>query len=151
MSRRAPPCSSLRPVGASQIPDQFRSSGTNPLGQYLLLYWLTLDKRLTFSNHIDLVRKKAAQRLWVLWTLLNRSSRLSIRKAVLLYKQHICPLMDYACPVWRSTACSHIRNLQVIQSKCLHIVTNAPGYIANNQIHDFFTEHIRSLINSTQS
>jgi hypothetical protein len=58
---------------------------------------VTLDKRLTWSKHIDQVRKKAAQRLGTLGPLLNRSG-LSIRNGVLLYKQLIRPMMDYACP-----------------------------------------------------
>ena len=90
---------------------------------------VTLDKRLTWSKHIDQVRKKAAQRLGKVGPLLNRRSGLSIRNGVLLYKQLIRPMMDYACPVWRSTARSHIRKLQVLQSKCLRIATNAPWYI----------------------
>jgi hypothetical protein len=40
---------------------------------------------------------------------LNRRSELSIR----LYKQLIHPMMDYACPVWRSTAHTHVWRLQV--------------------------------------
>jgi len=40
--------------------------------------------------------------------------------------------------------------LQVLQSKCLCIVTNAPWYTGNKQIHDdlgvpFFTNHIKLL------
>ena len=59
-------------------------------------------------------------------------------------------MMDYACPVWRAAAHSHIRKLQVLQSKCLRIATNAPWYIGNKQIHDdlgvpYFSDHIRSL------
>ena len=38
--------------------------------------------------------------------LLNRSD-LSIRNGVLLYKQLIRPLKDYACPAWRSAARTH--------------------------------------------
>jgi len=34
----------------------------------------------------------------MLGTLLNRRSDLTIRNGVLLYKQLIRPLMDYACP-----------------------------------------------------
>ena len=48
--------------------------------------------------------------------LLNRSD-LSIRNGVLLYKQLIRPLMDYACPGWSSAARTHVRRLQVLQSK----------------------------------
>jgi hypothetical protein len=47
-------------------------------------------------------------------------------ETVLLYKQLIHPMMDYACPIWRSAAHSHVRKLQVLQPKCLRIVTNAP-------------------------
>jgi hypothetical protein len=107
----------------------------------------TLDIQLTCSAHVNQVGRKAAQRLGVLGLLLNRRSSLSIRNDVLLYKKLIHPMMDYACPIWRSAACSHIWKLQVLQSKCLSIVTNAPR---NRQIHEdlgilFFANHIRAL------
>jgi hypothetical protein len=41
-------------------------------------------------------------------------------------KQLIRPMLDYACRVWRSAPCSHVRKLQVLQFKCLRIATNAP-------------------------
>jgi hypothetical protein len=69
---------------------------------------VTLDIRLTWSPHIDQVRKRAAQRLGMLGPLLNRKSDLSVRNRVLLYKQLIRPMMDYACPAWRSPACTHV-------------------------------------------
>jgi hypothetical protein len=72
---------------------------------------VTLDTQLTWSAHVNQVGKKAAQRLGVLGPLLNRRSGLSVRNGVLLYKQLIHPMMDYACPIWRSTACSHVRKL----------------------------------------
>jgi hypothetical protein len=71
------------------------------------------------ATHIEQVSKKASQRLGVLGPLLNRRSGLSFRNGVMLYRQLIPPMMDYACPVWRSVARSHIRKLQVLQSKCL--------------------------------
>jgi hypothetical protein len=61
--------------------------------------------------------------------LLNRKSDLSVRNGVLLYKQLIHPMMDYACPAWRSAARTHIRRLQVLQSKCLCLTTGAPWYV----------------------
>jgi hypothetical protein len=117
---------------------------------------VTLDKRLTWSIHIDQVRKKASQRLGVLGPLLNRRSGLSIRNGVLLFRHLIRTMMDYACPVWRSAARCHVRKLQVLQSKCLHIATGAPWYIGNRQIHEdlgvpFFADHIRALGVSTRS
>jgi hypothetical protein len=111
---------------------------------------VTLDSRLTWSAHVDQVRKRADQRLGMLGPLLNRRSRLSVRNGVLLYKQLIRPMMDYACPIWRSAARSHVRKLQGLQSKWLLIATNETWYVGNRQIHEdlgipFFADHIRAL------
>jgi hypothetical protein len=64
--------------------------------------------------------------LGMLGPLLNRRSGLSVRNGVLLYKQLIRPMMDCAYPILRSAASSHVKKLQVLQSKCLRIATNAP-------------------------
>jgi len=88
---------------------------------------VTLDKRITWSPHIDQVRKKTAQRMGMLGPLLNRKSDLSVRNGVLLYKQLIRPMMDYACPARRSAARTHVRRLQMLQSKSLRLATGAPG------------------------
>jgi hypothetical protein len=97
-----------------------------------------------------------AKRLGMLCLLLSRRSGLSIRNGVLLYKQLIRPMMDYACPVWRSAARSHVRKLQVLQFKCLRTTTNASWYVGNKQIHEdlgipFFADYIRTLTESFDS
>jgi hypothetical protein len=117
---------------------------------------VALDKRLTWLPHIDQVRKKIAQRMRMLGPLLNRKSDLSVRKEVLLYKQLICPKMDYACPASRSAACTHIWRLQVLKSRCLHLATGAPWYVSNRKIHEdlgvpLFADHIRALTASIDS
>jgi hypothetical protein len=96
---------------------------------------VTLDTQLSWSAHVNQVGKKAAQILGLLGPLLNRRSGLSVRNGVLLYKQLIRPIMDYACPIWRFAVRSHVRKLQVLQSKCLRIATKAPWYVRNSQIH----------------
>jgi 4-amino-4-deoxy-L-arabinose transferase-like glycosyltransferase len=92
----------------------------------------------------------------MLGPLLNRKSDLSVRNGVLLYKQLICPMMDYACPAWSSAARSHVRRLQVLQSKCLRLATGGPWYVSNRQIHEdlgvlLFADHIRALTASFDS
>jgi hypothetical protein len=59
---------------------------------------VNLNKRLTWSPHIDYVSKRSAQRMGLLGPLLNRMSELSVRNGILLYKQLIRRMMDYACP-----------------------------------------------------
>jgi hypothetical protein len=46
----------LHPAPTSKI-----LRGTNPMGQNYSLSGVTLDKRLTWSPHIDQIRKKTAQ------------------------------------------------------------------------------------------
>jgi len=92
----------------------------------------------------------------MLGPLLNRKSDLSVRNGVLLYKQVISPMMNYACTAWRSAARSHVRRLQVLQPKCLRLATGAPWYVSNRQIHEdlcvpLFADHIRVLTASFDS
>jgi hypothetical protein len=105
---------------------------------------------VTWSAHVNQVRKRTVQRLGVLGPLRNRTRGLSVRNGVLLYKQLIRPVMDYACPIWRFAARSHVQKLQVLQAKCIRIAINAPWYVGNRQIHEdlgisYFADHIRAL------
>jgi hypothetical protein len=75
--------------------------------------WGTLDAQLTWSAHVNQVGKTTAQRLGLLGPLRNIRSGLAVRNVVLLYKQLIYAMLDYACPIWRSAAPSHVRKMQV--------------------------------------
>ena len=73
------------------------------------------------------------------------------KSSILLYKQVILPMMDYECPACRSAVRSHVRRLQVLQSKCLRLATGALWYVSNRQIHEdlgvpLLADHIRALI-----
>jgi len=92
----------------------------------------------------------------MLGPLLNRKNYLSVRNGVLLCKHLIRPMMDYACPAWRSAVRSHVRRLQVLQSKCLRLATGAHWYVSNRQIHEdlvasLFADLIRDLTASFDS
>jgi len=92
----------------------------------------------------------------MLGPLLKRRNDLSVRNGVLLYKQLNRPLMDYACPAWRSAARSHVRRLQVLQSKCLRLAIGAHWYVSNRQIHEdlgvpLLADHNRALNESFDS
>jgi len=72
----------------------------------------------------------------MLGPLLNMRSDLSIRNGDLIYKQLVRPMMDYAYPELRSAARTHVRMLQVLQTKCLRLATGAPWYISSRHIHE---------------
>ena len=94
---------------------------------------VTLEKRLTRSKHIDQVRKKAAQRLGTLGTLLNRRSGISIMNGVLLYKQLIRPVMDYACPVWWLPLAPISRNCKCCSPSVLALLSMHPGTLVTGK------------------
>ena len=59
-------------------------------------------------------------------------------------------MMDYACSAWRSAARTHVRRLQVLQSKCLRLAMGATWYVSSRQIHEdlgvpLLADHIRAL------
>ena len=86
----------------------------------------------------------------MLGPLLNRRD-LSIRNGILLYKQFIHPMMDYACTAWTSVARTHVGKLRVfLQFKCLRFAAGAPSFVSGGQIHEDlgvpqFADHIRAL------
>jgi hypothetical protein len=61
---------------------------------------------------------------------------LPIKNGVLFYKQLIRPMTDYSYPTCKSSACTHVQELQVLQSKCHHGATNAPCCVSNRQTHE---------------
>jgi hypothetical protein len=139
-----------------QNPQQCSFSESQYSGSKPRYLGVTLDTQLTWSAHVNQVGKKATQRLGVLGPLLNRRSGLSVRSGVLLCIQLIRPTLNYAYPIRKSAARSHVRKLKVFQSKCLRIATSAPWYVSNRQIHEdsgtpFFADHIRALTESFDS
>ena len=117
---------------------------------------VTLDTLLTWSPYIDQFRKGLIKGWVCLGPLLNMKTDLSVRNGVLLYKQLIRPLMDYACPAWMAAVRSHVRRLKVLQYKCLHLATGAPWYVSNWQMHkdlglSLFADHTRALTESFDS
>ena len=64
--------------------------------------------------------------------------------------------MVYAYLAWMSAARTHVRRLQVLQSKGLRLVTGVPWYLSYRQIHEdlgvhFLADHIRTLTASFDS
>ena len=98
---------------------------------------VSLDKRLTWSSHIDKVTKKAAQsKCRVLtWTgVASPSGMMSCSTG-----SSSVPW----CHIWRSAARSHVRKLQLPQSKYHCIAAGSPWYITNRKNHQDFGVSLR--------
>ena len=67
--------------------------------------------------------------------LLGKQSCLSLQNKVILYKSVLKPVWTYGIQLWGTTSNSNIEILQRYQSKLLRVISNAPWYMPNNQIH----------------
>lgn len=113
---------------------------------------VTIDKRLTFKDHVSASITKVGRCIRSLYSILNRNSKLHTRNKLLLFKTILRPTMLYGSPVWRNCAMTHRKKLQVMQNKCLKMCLNRPFRYptldlhvdANIEMIDQYTERIQS-------
>ncbi|KAL4096526.1 hypothetical protein QTP88_021465 [Uroleucon formosanum] len=118
-----------------------------PWSQNIKYLGVILDKKLTWNPHISSKVQQGYQRLKILYPLINRQTSLSWKCSILLYKQIIRPLLLYAVPVWGQCAPTHINKIQVLQSKVLRVISNAPWFVRNDALHtDFNLPTIKNYI-----
>jgi hypothetical protein len=115
--------------------------------QYLGLHFTST---LNFNTHIKRSAHKALGHLIQLFHLLDRESSLAPATKLHLYKTSIRPTMTYAAPVRCSISPSTYQYLQVIQNKCLRVITQSPIRTPISHLHtvtgiDYLHTYIRSL------
>ncbi|KAI8427039.1 hypothetical protein MSG28_014680 [Choristoneura fumiferana] len=97
---------------------------------------VTLDSRMTFRPHIKLVRDRAAFIMGRLYPMLNKSSKLSFRNKLTIYKTCIRPVFSYASVVFAHAASqTSLHSLQVIQNRFLRRAIGAQWYERNVDLH----------------
>ncbi|VEN64529.1 unnamed protein product [Callosobruchus maculatus] len=96
---------------------------------------VTLDKGMTWRNHTEMLKTKFQITFRQFYPLLCRTSKLSLVNKIRLYKIIIRPAITYACAAWCFIAKTHMRALQVLQSRILRTITNAPWYVSNETLH----------------
>ena len=90
---------------------------------YLGLYFTST---LNFTEHVKRSAQKAIRHLVQLFPLLARESTFAPATKIHLYKTSIRSSMTYAAPVWCSVSQSTYQYMQVIQNKCLRVITQSP-------------------------
>ena len=140
--------SSRRVTALPQLTLNGDSIEWTPTSKYL---GVTLDSKLTFKEHLKVIRKKTAGKLGALYPLF-RSRSMPLQMKVHLYKMTIRPVMTYATPTWsgilqKKTAA---RTLQLIQNRALKIAAGAPMYARTADLHkdlgvDLMRDHILKL------
>lgn len=116
----------------------------------LVYLGLTLDKRLTFGDHVTSVISKSDRTIKSLYSLVGRNARLNALNKIFLFKTVIRPGFSYAAPVWYECALSHRRRLQVFQNKTLKMMLNKPRRFPTTTLHSIagvetIQEHLDKL------
>lgn len=96
---------------------------------------VTLDSRLTFSEHIKKVRARAALVTSRLHFILNAKSKLSLKCKLRIFTTCIRPIMTYACVVFAHAKPRRIHKMQTLQNRILRKITGAPFYVRNENLH----------------
>ena len=96
---------------------------------------MTLDRRLTWKQHITDKSKQLKDKLKKFYWLIGRRSNLSTQNKITLYKTVIKPVWTYGIQLWGTASNSNIEILRRFQSKTLRSLINAPWYVTNGAIH----------------
>ena len=94
-----------------------------------------LDNKLTWKHHILTKRKALGLQLNKFLWLINQNSPLSLENKLIIYKSILKPIWSYGVELWGTAAKSHLDIIQRFQSKTLRIISNAPYYVTNVQLH----------------
>lgn len=106
-----------------------------PQADHVRYLGLHLDKRLTWQKHIFTKRKQLGMEMRKLYWLLGQKSQLSLENKLLIYKVILKPIWSYGIQLWGTASHSNIEILQRFQNKTLRIITNAPWFVPNEQLH----------------
>ena len=80
-------------------------------------------------------RKQADLRRRDLFWILGRRSSLSLENKIRIYKTVLLPIICYCAPLWGLASKSNIKKLQAFQNITLRVMTGAPTYVPNEQLH----------------
>ncbi|GFX89246.1 RNA-directed DNA polymerase from mobile element jockey [Trichonephila clavipes] len=92
---------------------------------------LTLDKKLTWKQHIIQTRDKFRRAQRAIFPLIGRNSELNLYNKLLLYTAVLRPILTYGSPVWGYAANSNIKILEVAQNSLIRNIVKANRYARN--------------------
>lgn len=93
------------------------------------------DQKIRFHHHIEYIVEKTQKQIKILYPLLCRSSKLSIKNKILIYKMIIRAAIVYGCQLWKHAAQTNRKRLQILQNRSLKIICNLPRRYPTHLLH----------------
>ena len=109
---------------------------------------ITLDEKLTFSTHTDLICMRAQRRLNMLASMRGKSWGLGSSLIASTYKVLIGSIFDYSSIILLSIAPSNLNRLNIINNKAMRLATYwPPGHTASqmSKITGLYHPKIRAI------
>ena len=136
----------------NDCPAVYINSTPIPTSNSVKYLGLHIDRRLTWKTHIKSKQKQLTTKTKRMYWLIGRKSQLSLENKIILYKVVLKPIWSYGIQIWGTACKSSIDILQRYQSKTLRMITNAPWFVTNDNLHnDLGVPKIRSEINRFSS
>lgn len=95
---------------------------------------MTMDRRLTWKQHIKAKHYHLKIKSKKLFWLLGPKSQLSLNNKLRIYKAILKPVWTYGIQIWGTASKSNIDIFERFQSKTFRLITNAPWFITNHHI-----------------
>lgn len=106
-----------------------------------------LDQKLTFKEHVENSILKSGKCFKLLYSIMNRNSKLHPTNKLRLYKSILRPILTYAAPVWGQCAKSHINKMQIFQNRMLKTCLKLPHRHPTIDVHKLSaTEYVNEFI-----
>jgi len=108
---------------------------------------LHLDERLTWKMHIKAKRRQLELELKNMSWLINARSQLSLDSKLTVYKAILRPIWTYGIELWGCSKPSNTKILHIFQSKMLRMISSAPWYVSNQNLHsDFEIQYVTEVV-----
>ena len=95
---------------------------------------VTFDSRLTWDRHIEACKRKFFPKLASI-TPLFLSPALPVSTKLHLYHQYLRSSLTYASPAWLGIARHRLQALQVLQNRCLRLISGHDRGVSIPQLH----------------
>lgn len=87
---------------------------------------MTLDRRLTFTPHVDATLASVNSAIRSIYPFINRESKLNKDIKITIYKMYIQSIILYGAPILASASRTTIERLQTKQNACLRMLLSLP-------------------------
>ena len=95
---------------------------------------VTFDSHLTWAHHIEACKRKFFTKLASITPLLY-SPALPVSVKLHLYHQYLRSSLTYASPAWLGIARHRLQSLQVLQNRCLRLISGHDRGVSILQLH----------------